>query len=275
MELLRPSKKARVHSAEVYWSVFDTLLVYKILQALVSTSTPDYIQNVVQLVCKQWQNVLCNQWFFWKPIFDKLANERQKLLSPGLVYQIRPQVFSHLNCLQLWKTKFPVSIDSTDIFSGVGCRFFKHGGFYEGQIAGNRFHGLGVLYQTAGDRSPAFRYNGQFKWNDFSGTGCEYAMANGDIFTGECRKSANGQYLCNGKWDYHTGDRYIGEILENSRHGEGTYYSASDGSTYHGGWYHNQRHGRGLITLADGTTKNCYYQNGIERDARAFRFGNQ
>ena len=73
--------------------------------------------------------------------------------------------------------------------------------------------------------------------------------------------SVNSQVLETVDLTYDDGDRYIGEVLNNKKHGTGTYISKSwpsqkggpNGGEYKGEWKNDKMHGEGVIRLNDGS----------------------
>jgi hypothetical protein len=171
-------------------------------------------------------------------------------MAPGIKYEIRPQSLKRLDFVSLWESKIELP-KHYNFYTGYAS-IVTHGSLYEGQLIGNRTSGAGVMYQQAGDRSPSFRYIGKFNFSAFHDNNCEYVLANGDVFTGSCKRQRNGSYYCKGQWVYADGTRYVGQVIENYRQGHGVMYYL-DGSSYKGPWKHNQKHGRGVLTLPNGT----------------------
>ena len=63
--------------------------------------------------------------------------------------------------------------------------------------------------------------------------------------------------------DYNNGDRYIGEIYQNRRHGFGLYFYAQGGFWF--GQYDNGKcHGPGCLFRPDDTMRVGWYENGFE-----------
>ena len=62
---------------------------------------------------------------------------------------------------------------------------------------------------------------------------------------------AEPKYYAENRLEYTNGDAYVGETVENIRHGKGT-HTCSTGDVYDGGWRDDKRHGFGTITYASG-----------------------
>ena len=55
------------------------------------------------------------------------------------------------------------------------------------------------------------------------------------------------------------GSKYVGEVKNGKRHGQGT-YTGTNGEIYVGEWKKSKRHGRGTYTHADGTVEVGIYK---------------
>jgi len=70
----------------------------------------------------------------------------------------------------------------------------------------------------------------------------------GNRYVGELK---NGQRHGQGAMTYANGDKYTGQFKDNKIHGKGT-YTWADGEEYTGQWEYGNRHGDGTNTWADG-----------------------
>ncbi|MFT4516444.1 MAG: hypothetical protein ACI93D_000001, partial [Gammaproteobacteria bacterium] len=52
-------------------------------------------------------------------------------------------------------------------------------------------------------------------------------------------------------FNFANGDKYVGELKGNKKHGQGT-FTFADGAKYVGEWKDNNRHGQGTETYANG-----------------------
>ncbi|KAI5685526.1 MORN repeat [Leishmania braziliensis] len=112
--------------------------------------------------------------------------------------------------------------------------------YYRGGFCAGERHGFGTQYMPNGEW-----YEGGFERDAWHGEGVYY-LDDGSALLGEFRK---------GKLHV---VHYRGEVEESDvggvrPHGRGIGYSP-DGSTYNGEWVHGQRHGTGMLHLADGSS---------------------
>uniref|UniRef100_A0A8C8SMG9 Radial spoke head 1 homolog n=1 Tax=Pelusios castaneus TaxID=367368 RepID=A0A8C8SMG9_9SAUR len=63
-----------------------------------------------------------------------------------------------------------------------------------------------------------------------------------------------------GTYRFKNGARYIGEFVENKKHGQGV-FMYPDGSKYEGEWVEDQRHGSGVYYYMNGDTYTGEWQN--------------
>ena len=81
----------------------------------------------------------------------------------------------------------------------------------------------------------------------------------GDRYIGELK---NDKRHGKGIFYWANGDTYEGDWVENKRHGKGICYYAN-GNKYEGDWVEDQKHGEGIYYFADGTTKKGVWENGV------------
>ena len=118
---------------------------------------------------------------------------------------------------------------------GDGSYTDREGNTYVGELKNSQMHGKGSLTSALGSHLE----NGT--WTD-------------STFTGE------------GTIVYETGDRYIGDIVNDEYHGQGTFIW-SDGTKYVGDWENGMKHGDGVITYPDGLAETGNWTGGW-RDVR-------
>lgn len=80
--------------------------------------------------------------------------------------------------------------------------------------------------------------------------------------TGVFGKAVNTPYksTCFGRWEYIGGNIYVGEWLNNKRHGRGT-MTQPDGYQYVGQWKDDKPHGQGRLTLGNGVKYEGEFSN--------------
>ena len=177
---------------------FPKLVQWEILRWVIRfTQQPELLKHLC-LISKVWHLALTD-WSFWYPIFEDVRIQRQKLVPPGIQYLIRPPSLVHLNPIQLYTTKLPAH---GKWFSGFAT-VIRGASLYEGSVWGNLPHGSGVLYEHAGQKSPALRYHGGFKQNHLHCTtgDCEYLMGDGTVFKGNI-EYRDRNYHCQGLFKY-------------------------------------------------------------------------
>ena len=265
------------------WFRFPTLVQWEILRFVVKiTQDPDFLRTL-QRVCKSWNSVLLD-WTFWAPVFAEIKNQRQRLVPKGIGYLVQPNPLKHLNPIDLYATKKPIHGQWCSGFGAV----IQSGVLYEGQFWGGLYHGPGILYEGASPRSPALRYQGNFKEHHLHCTDgdSEYLMGDGTVFKGNI-KFKNNNYYCYGLFRYpdnhpefpgqywwvglqitwiqliFSGECYLGDVLENDRHGKGMILRP-DRSIVYANFVHNKIHGQALeVEFPSGNTKTTVYQNGV------------
>ena len=148
------------------------------------------------------------------------------------------------------------------LMHGNGILTLKNGRVYKGQFKDNKMHGNGILTDADG------KYEGQFFNGLMHGNGV-LTLNNGQVFRGEFKNNKYVSSQTSNQVDFTNanGDRYIGEVLNNKKHGSGTYIDAN-GNKYAGQWKNNMMHGNGILTLSNGRVfkgdfKNNKYVNSM------------
>ena len=126
---------------------------------------------------------------------------------------------------------------------GSGCSQDFMGYRYDGGWKNDMYDGYGVLMTSNS------LYKGDFLNGEPSGRGCLY-RSDGTRITGSFCGSFNGTGIC---YD-NNGERYEGEIREESRNGKGVCYY-TDGTRFDGLWKDGRKHGPGTFYHADGTSE--------------------
>ena len=86
--------------------------------------------------------------------------------------------------------------------------------------------------------------------------------ASGAKYVGEIKNdSRNGQ----GTITFADGGKYVGEFQDDKRHGQGT-FAFDSGANYVGEYKDGKRHGQGIYTYADGTIKKGIWENGSYKE---------
>jgi hypothetical protein len=183
---------------------------------------------------------------------------------------------SHLNC----QFKF-ANGDSyrgranNGVKEGQGSYFYADGGQYQGQFLNGEANGIGTFRYSNGDK-----YVGQVKNGKRHGTGSYYFATTGDIYKGNwindledgqaiykwigegpnkgdvfIGNHKNGKATGRGFMLFANGDKYIGDFLDGSFNGIGTYYfldQKKDVFKYSGQFSKNKRHGKGQHFFRNG-----------------------
>lgn len=132
----------------------------------------------------------------------------------------------------------------------------KTGIIYQGDFVDGKYHGIGKLItKKKGDITKIYSiYTGEFNKGTYHGKGCIE-------FFGEDILKLDGNWIHNsfetkGSIIYKSGNKYIGQIKNFKRHGEGLFYFSSNSCAelnfYHGEWVNDQMHGPGIILTKDG-----------------------
>jgi hypothetical protein len=160
--------------------------------------------------------------------------------------------------------------------SGNGTLTWKDGQKYVGEFQNDNRHGHGVL--TTSVNSTAIRYDGEWKEDKRSGNGT-FIIENGEKYVGEWlndlihgrgvlsfpendilnRTSYDGEWKENalsgkGTFIWKTGQKYVGEWLNDTRHGYGVLTFAEDATalSYDGEWKEGEKSGKGTFTWKNG-----------------------
>uniref|UniRef100_A0A673T5H1 Radial spoke head 1 homolog n=1 Tax=Suricata suricatta TaxID=37032 RepID=A0A673T5H1_SURSU len=139
---------------------------------------------------------------------------------------------------------------------GHGRARLPNGDTYEGSYQHGKRHGQVRTGDVRGQFSIANPPSGSIKvrndmnyvTNVFQGT---YKFKNGARYIGEYvenKKHGHGTFI------YPDGSRYEGEWMDNCRHGYGVYYYVNN-DTYTGEWFAHQRHGQGTYFYAETGSK--------------------
>ncbi|KDO22090.1 hypothetical protein SPRG_12076 [Saprolegnia parasitica CBS 223.65] len=136
-----------------------------------------------------------------------------------------------------------------DTRTGLGKCILRGVETYTGAWHANAFHGTGT-YTTADGAV----YSGEFEHGLKHGVGT-LRSADGSTYQGEFAK---GQKHGLGTLTYANGDLYTGSFAHNARDGDGTLVTSTD--TFVGAWRADVKHGHGVLTRPDGTTKDGVWQ---------------
>ncbi|EQC37434.1 hypothetical protein SDRG_05037 [Saprolegnia diclina VS20] len=136
-----------------------------------------------------------------------------------------------------------------DTRNGLGKCILRGVETYTGAWRTNAFHGSGT-YTTADGAV----YSGEFEHGLKHGVGT-LTSADGAKYQGEF---ALGQKHGVGTLTYANGDVYTGSFAHNVRDGDGTLVTSAD--TFVGTWRADVKHGPGVLSRADGTTKDGVWQ---------------
>ena len=106
---------------------------------------------------------------------------------------------------------------------------------------------------------PGGSYSGQWSRNKAAGFG-NLKLADGTEFKG---KFQNNEFL-EGTVKYPNGDEYYGSMKNNRRHGEnGSYSSMATKIRYKGGFFNDQKHGRGTLCYDNGDELTTMFRDGL------------
>ena len=173
-------------------------------------------------------------------------------------------------------------VEEMEIKHGIGIYTFAEGQVYVGEWKNDKYHGKGTLTYPDGKE-----YSGEWKNGFMDGKGTLVTSNNSKI-VGEFRNDmANGKAIFNSVVE---GDVYIGNFVDDQRHGQGTLifpdgekyigeflydekngYGTnifSNGDVYMGDWKNDKYHGKGTITYTDGTVKAGIWENGLLLDEK-------
>ncbi len=134
--------------------------------------------------------------------------------------------------------------------SGIGLEEFD-GNKYEGNYINGQKHGVGkYIWKDSSE------YYGDWVNNSMQGCGI-YTFTNGGLYMGEFHEnmmSGYGEYILNDK-------TYIGNFLNDNRHGFGIDFLNNPIRIYVGFWFEGKKDGLGKILTSDSVSF-CYYENG-------------
>lgn len=167
-------------------------------------------------------------------------------------------------------------IEELKIKHGKGVYSFADGQVYIGEWKNDKYHGIGTLTYPDGKE-----YSGEWKNGLMDGKGT-LITSNGSKVVGEFRDDmANGKCIFNSVIE---NDVYIGEFVDDQRHGQGTLifpdgekyigeflydekngYGTNifpNGDEYKGEWKDDKFHGKGTKTYSDGTVEEGIWEKG-------------
>ena len=145
-----------------------------------------------------------------------------------------------------------------DLQHGQGKYTYANGDEYFGEFKDGKKHGQGTFTYETGDK-----YIGEYKKGIMFGQGM-YIWSNGDRYQGTWKagkKHGPGIYLFLSNNEF-KGDIYVGEYMDDIRHGQGTYIF-KDGSKYTGNWLDNNPDGQGIYIYTDGSKDLGEFKNGL------------
>ena len=130
------------------------------------------------------------------------------------------------------------------LYNGSGTASYDNGNTFTGEWKeGNPYTGKGFVHYSSGV------YEGEFLEGNMHGKG-KLTLNSGDIFEGQWKNDK-----LNGKGEYRNKRiHYIGDFLDDKKHGIGKLVLLSDGSIYEGDFKNNVKKGKGKIIYKDGST---------------------
>ncbi|GMF09216.1 unnamed protein product [Phytophthora lilii] len=154
-----------------------------------------------------------------------------------------------------------------DFRHGTGVCFYPNGAVYSGGWWRGRWSGSGVYVSSEG-----IRYIGEFSKGKQHGKG-KLLFDNGDVFDGYFFHGvAQGSGKTKGIYRFFdSGNVYIGDWVDNKRHGNGT-YTFVGGSSYTGTFINDHVQGRGTMTYSNGNTYNGDFVNAEKHGEGVYRW---
>jgi hypothetical protein len=107
----------------------------------------------------------------------------------------------------------------------------------------------------------AVSWSGGCKDGKASGPGQLIWLAKGKVFLTLDGVMEDGQCRRNCTVTTKTGNKYLGEMLDNRPDGSGV-MTYADGTTYSGGWAGGKKHGKGIFTAKDGSSQEETWEHG-------------
>ena len=104
-------------------------------------------------------------------------------------------------------------------------------------------------------------WSGECKDGKASGLGTLRWYANSKLFLTLNGVMENGQCRCNCTVSTETGNKYLGEMIDNRPDGSGVMTDA-DGTKYSGGWAGGKKHGKGTFVAKDGSSQEELWEHG-------------
>ena len=168
--------------------------------------------------------------------FQKVEKKSVKKIKPNITKKILEKASSQTNT----KNNIKNNLVSKTYGNGKYTGYFKN----------NKRHGRGTYVFNSGSK-----YVGQWKNGQQNGNGV-FTYKSGTKLTGKFDNGlpSYGTELYVGKW---SGDKYIGNFKNWNRDGQGTYFY-KNGDKYVGQWKNGKKHGSGVLTTRNQTTKGIW-----------------
>lgn len=167
-----------------------------------------------------------------------------------------PTISYRIDFLKYLRKYHPLMFDTLDRvvlsnYTGKGyCRYLDMG-LYVGGFENGLKHGYGMVEF---DNGAIFK--GEYRLDRPNGKGSLF-FEDGEGFEGDF---SDGQYSF-GTYYYPTGERYVGEFVNNQSSGKGVYYW-TDGRIYTGQWSHDNCNGYGTLSYSNGDKYEGRFKNG-------------
>jgi hypothetical protein len=140
------------------------------------------------------------------------------------------------------------------LYNGFGTASYANGDTFTGEWKeGRPYRGEGFVHYSSGV------FEGEILEGNMHGKG-KLTLNNGDIFEGQWENDK-----LNGKGEYRNKrTHYIGDFLDDKKHGRGKLVLLSDNSIYDGDFKNNMKKGKGKIIYKDGSSYEGDWDNDMK-----------
>lgn len=147
---------------------------------------------------------------------------------------------------------------------GKGKLFIGQDSYYEGDFDQGEISGNGERFFANGNH-----YIGTFDKGEFNGKGTFTDAVTGEVYVGDF---LDNRRHGDGVLTYSDGTKYVGKFINHKRDGEGE-YTDSEGNHYKGEWKANRIEGKGKMEYANGDVYDGYFIDGKRSGKGTMKWG--